>query len=71
MYKAVRDAGINFFDSADEYNKGASEEILGRLTQGHRDELVLTTKCFNPDRPGRQRARHLAPPLDRRRSRRA
>ena len=47
MYKAVRDAGINFFDTADEYNKGKSEEILGRLTKGHRDDLVITTKCFN------------------------
>jgi len=48
MYKACRDAGINFFDCADQYNKGKSEEILGRLAKGHRDDLVLTTKCFNP-----------------------
>ena len=51
MYKAVRDAGINFFDCANEYNKGKSEEILGRLAKEHRDELVLTTKCFNPTGP--------------------
>src|SRR5476649_1700147 len=50
MYKVVRDAGINFFDSANEYNKGKSEEILGRLAKGHRDDLVITTKCFNPIR---------------------
>ncbi len=48
MYKAVRDAGVNFFDCADEYNKGKSEEILGRLAKDHRDNLVLTTKCFSP-----------------------
>ena len=48
MYKACRDAGINFFDCADQYNKGKSEEILGRLMQGHREDLVITTKCFNP-----------------------
>ena len=48
MYKATRDAGINFYDCADQYNKGASEQILGKLVKGHRDELVLTTKCFNP-----------------------
>jgi aryl-alcohol dehydrogenase-like predicted oxidoreductase len=48
MYKACRDAGINFFDSADQYNKGRSEEILGALMRGHRDDLVITTKCFNP-----------------------
>ena len=51
MYKAVRDAGINFFDSANEYSKGKSEEILGRLTKGERDDLVITTKCFNAIRP--------------------
>lgn len=51
MYGAVRDAGVNFFDCANEYNKGKSEEILGRLAKGHRDELVLTTKCFNPIGP--------------------
>lgn len=48
MYKACRDAGINFFDTADQYSKGRSEEILGRLIKGHRDDLVIVTKCFNP-----------------------
>ncbi len=47
MYKACRDAGINFFDTANEYSKGRSEEILGRLMKGHRDDLVITTKVFN------------------------
>jgi len=50
MYKQVRDAGINFFDTANEYSKGKSEEILGRLMKGHRDDLVVTTKVFNPIR---------------------
>jgi len=48
MYHAGRDAGINFFDTADQYNAGKSEEILGELIRGHRDELVIATKCFNP-----------------------
>jgi aryl-alcohol dehydrogenase-like predicted oxidoreductase len=48
MYKATRDAGINFFDTADQYSKGKSEEILGKLAKGHREELVVATKCFNP-----------------------
>ena len=48
MYAAGRDAGINFFDTADTYNKGGSERTLGRLMQGHRDELVIATKCYNP-----------------------
>ncbi len=51
MYKAVRDAGINFFDTANEYNKGKSEEILGRLAKDHRNDLVITTKCFNKTGP--------------------
>ena len=48
MYRACRDAGINFFDTADQYSGGRSEQILGGLIQGHRQELVLATKCFNP-----------------------
>ncbi|MEM8858994.1 MAG: aldo/keto reductase [Chloroflexota bacterium] len=46
MYAACRDAGVNFFDCANIYNKGYSEEILGNLMQGHRDEIVLTSKFF-------------------------
>jgi aryl-alcohol dehydrogenase-like predicted oxidoreductase len=48
MYRACREAGINFFDCADTYAKGRSEEILGELMRGHRDELVIATKCYNP-----------------------
>lgn len=51
MYKAVRDAGINFFDTANEYNKGVSEEILGRLAKEHRNDLVITTKVNAQIRP--------------------
>lgn len=46
MYNACRDQGINFFDCADAYSKGAAEEILGRLMKTERDELVITSKCF-------------------------
>jgi aryl-alcohol dehydrogenase-like predicted oxidoreductase len=48
MYKACREAGINFFDTADQYAKTKSEQILGRLMQGERENLVIATKCFNP-----------------------
>jgi aryl-alcohol dehydrogenase-like predicted oxidoreductase len=48
MYRACREAGINFFDTADQYNKGRSEQILGEPARGHRDELVIATKSFNP-----------------------
>lgn len=48
MYRACRDAGINFFDTADQYSKGRSEEILGDLIRSERESLVIATKCFNP-----------------------
>ena len=46
MYNACREQGINFFDCADAYSKGAAEKILGRLMKTERDELVITSKCF-------------------------
>lgn len=48
MFKAARDWGINFFDSADVYNEGRSEELLGKFMQEHkcRDQLVITSKVF-------------------------
>ena len=46
MFGACRDAGINFFDCADVYSKGAAETILGKLIKDSRDELVITSKCF-------------------------
>jgi aryl-alcohol dehydrogenase-like predicted oxidoreductase len=48
MYRACRDAGINFFDTANNYNKGRSEEILGGLMHSEREDLVVATKCFTP-----------------------
>jgi len=40
--------GINFFDTANAYSAGTSEEIVGRTLRemGQRDELVVATKCF-------------------------
>jgi aryl-alcohol dehydrogenase-like predicted oxidoreductase len=48
MFARCRDAGINFFDCADIYSKGRAEEILGPLIADCRDEIVLTSKVFNP-----------------------
>ncbi len=48
MYRACREAGINFFDTANNYNEGRSEEILGSLMRGEREDLVVATKCFTP-----------------------
>ncbi len=46
MYKRCRESGINFFDCADVYSDGRSEEILGRLVGSERDELILTSKVY-------------------------
>ena len=51
MFRRCRDAGINFFDCADVYQAGRSEEILGRAMAGERDELVITTKVHFPMGP--------------------
>jgi len=39
------DAGVNFFDTADVYAAGESEQILGRAIGGKRDQVVLATKA--------------------------
>jgi len=62
LYAACRDAGITFFDCADVYAKGRSEEILGRLVAHERDQLVLTSKLGSGDRTNEQglSRRHIA-----------
>ena len=44
----ARDAGVNFIDTADQYAKGKSEEIVGRAIAKDRDAWVLATKAGNP-----------------------
>jgi aryl-alcohol dehydrogenase-like predicted oxidoreductase len=48
------DAGINFFDTANSYNGGESEAVIGRALKasGRRDELILATKAHFPTGPG-------------------
>jgi aryl-alcohol dehydrogenase-like predicted oxidoreductase len=41
---AALDAGVTFFDTADVYGDGLSEEYLGRVLDGRRDRVVLATK---------------------------
>jgi aryl-alcohol dehydrogenase-like predicted oxidoreductase len=48
MFHRCHDAGINFFDTADVYGQGRSEEILGGLISDCRDEVVITSKVFFP-----------------------
>lgn len=42
------DLGINFFDTANVYSKGRSEEITGELLKDYRDEVVIATKVYFP-----------------------
>src|SRR2546428_6537296 len=44
IVKRAVDLGINFFDTANIYSQGRSEEIVGELLKGHRDDIVLATK---------------------------
>src|SRR3954468_24335148 len=48
------DLGINFFDTANSYSDGTSEEIVGRALHdfARRDEVVIATKVFFPWRSG-------------------
>jgi len=48
IFKQCREAGINFFDCANVYEKGESETILGKLIQGNRNDLVITSKAYFP-----------------------
>jgi aryl-alcohol dehydrogenase-like predicted oxidoreductase len=47
VHKAL-DFGINFIDTADAYNRGESEEIVGKALKGRRDTVVLATKAHRP-----------------------
>src|SRR5947207_281358 len=48
------DLGINFFDTANSYSDGTSEEIVGRAIRefAKRDEVVIATKVYFPWREG-------------------
>ena len=50
VYDAFREAGGNFIDTANVYNRGTSETFLGEFMQGDRDRIVLATKYTGPMR---------------------
>ncbi|RFZ85676.1 aldo/keto reductase [Mucilaginibacter terrenus] len=45
LVKLCMDAGVNFFDTANIYSGGVSEEILGKALEGIRDEVLISTKA--------------------------
>jgi aryl-alcohol dehydrogenase-like predicted oxidoreductase len=71
LIKSAIDAGINFFDTANMYSLGASEEVLGRALKDfapRRDQLVIATKVFypmgdGPDQRGLSR-KHILSAID-------
>ncbi|SNQ51888.1 aldoketo-oxidoreductase, NADP-binding [Frankia canadensis] len=54
FFRRAIEAGVNFFDTANVYSHGSSEEITGRalVEFADRDEIVLATKVHGPMRPG-------------------
>lgn len=62
------DAGINFFDTADVYCGGQSEQILGQALKDHRNEVVITTKVGQRAGSGLMQAglskRHILSSID-------
>ena len=53
FFRQAIELGINFFDTANVYGAGSSEEVLGRAIKRYarRDEVVIGTKVFNRMRP--------------------
>ena len=51
IVRRAAELGVNFYDTADVYSSGVSEEVTGRLLKEvfrSRDEYVVATKVFNP-----------------------
>jgi aryl-alcohol dehydrogenase-like predicted oxidoreductase len=46
IHRAI-ELGINFFDTADLYNRGLNETCIGRMLQGKRDQVIVATKVGN------------------------
>jgi aryl-alcohol dehydrogenase-like predicted oxidoreductase len=64
MVDRLLDAGINFFDTANMYNLGKAETILGKVLGARRKHIILASKVFNkmgdaPDDQGLSRAAML------------
>lgn len=63
IIKKAIDLGINFFDTANVYSLGRSEEITGECLKGYRDDMVVATKVHSsmsnkPNQSGLSR-RHI------------
>ncbi|MDK2799718.1 MAG: hypothetical protein PWQ70_1337 [Clostridiales bacterium] len=59
IVKAI-DCGINLIDTAPAYGSGHSEEIVGKAIKGHKDDVIIATKC-GVERKGDQFVKSLKP----------
>lgn len=48
IFARARDRGVNLFDTANVYSEGRSEEILGKLVQSCREEVIIASKGYFP-----------------------
>jgi aryl-alcohol dehydrogenase-like predicted oxidoreductase len=65
LFRHAVERGINFFDTADTYSGGASEEVTGRCLAelfpgARREEVVIATKVFNPVHPAFEGVDHAS-----------
>jgi aryl-alcohol dehydrogenase-like predicted oxidoreductase len=65
---AALDAGVNFFDTADVYGSGQSEEFLGKALKGRRDKAIIATKFGMKMGEGKEGASGICSPGARRQS---
>jgi len=56
---AALELGVDFFDNAWDYHKGAAEELMGKCIQGKRDKVFLMTKVCTHDTGGRKEAMEM------------
>lgn len=47
IVEAALDAGVNYFDTADLYDKGMNEEVVGAVLAPYRKDIILATKVGN------------------------
>lgn len=52
VLRAATDSGVNFFDTADVYGTGRSEEIIGKFLKNHAGEIFVATKLGRFPQPG-------------------
>ena len=52
VFNELPEHGINFIDTADVYNSGLSEQVVGRAIKGRRQDFIVATKGFGATGPG-------------------